>query len=99
MPLAFLELQPIYLSFCIDNGFDITYNINSVKSQERVDSVDDLNKYEIKMLRILNNELPDAGWGSWWTPCLEFLCGRGLCKNIDSFYIITDKGRKLLSQL
>jgi len=59
--------------------------------------VNDLNECDIKMLRILNDELPDEVWGASWTVCLEFLNGRGLCTRGPN-YQITDKGREVLER-
>lgn len=55
----------------------------------------DLFESDRKMLRILNGEMPDEQWGSWWTPCLEYLKGRGFCTRGPN-YQITDKGREFL---
>lgn len=53
---------------------------------------DDLNQYEIDVLRMLAGEI-EREWGAWVSACLESLVARGL---VASTYHITDAGRRAL---
>ncbi len=57
----------------------------------------ELNEYDRKMLGILNGDFPNETWGAWWTPCLEFLSGLGLCTKGPNFQITTE-GRRVLGE-